>query len=268
MREFLTIDCAGDLVAATLDTADERAPAGLLIVGGGTEIRAGAHGGMAQLAAAVAAAGWPVLRYDRRGVGDSGGEDPGFAESGPDIAAAADALRSRLGAGGRVVGFGLCDGATALALHHAPAKLDALLLANPWVVEPAGDLPPPAAVRAHYLARLTDGAFWKRLLTGGVDLRKAARGVASLGAVADDSLPTRIAAALSAGRRPLAILLAKADGTAIAFDDAWSGRAFANVRDGVEVVRIDSPSHTFAADAAAMLAAFVVAGMERFASDA
>ncbi|WP_076069198.1 hydrolase 1, exosortase A system-associated [Sphingomonas montana] len=268
MREFLNFDCAGDAIAATLDTGMDAAaaPAGLLIVGGGTEIRSGAHGGMAQLAAAVAAAGWPVLRYDRRGVGDSAGADPGFADSGPDITVAADTLRARLAPGARVIGFGLCDGATALALHHHAARVDGLLLANPWVVEPVGDLPPPAAVRAHYLARLTDWRFWKRALTGGVDLRKAARGVASLGAATDDSLPARIAGALLTGRRPLAILLAKGDATAIAFDDAWGGKSFAAIRDDVEVVRIDSPSHTFAAGDAAMLAAFVVAGLERFSS--
>lgn len=262
MRDFLTIACAGDALAATLD--GKTGPAGLLIVGGGTEIRSGAHGGMAQLAATVAATGWPVLRYDRRGVGDSGGEDPGFADSGPDIRAAADALRARLPAGAPVIGFGLCDGATALALHHADAGMDVLLLANPWVVEPVGDLPPPAAVRAHYAARLTDWSFWKRALTGGVDLRKAARGVTSLGTTTDDGLSARIATSLDAGGKPLAILLARGDGTAIAFDAAWSGKAFAMLRDRTEVVRIDSSSHTFAAGDAAMLAAFVIAGMEKF----
>ncbi|HEX8447327.1 MAG TPA: hydrolase 1, exosortase A system-associated [Sphingomonas sp.] len=261
MRAFLSLPCAGADIAATFD--DAAGSTGLLIVGGGTEIRAGAHGGMAHLAAAVAAAGWPVLRYDRRGVGDSGGDDPGFAGSGPDIAAAAAALRQRLPAGGRIVGFGLCDGASALALHHADAGMDGLLLANPWVVEPVGDLPPPAAVRAHYAARLMDWRFWKRALTGGVDLRKAARGVASLGATTDTSLSGRIAAALDAGGRPLAILLARGDGTAIAFDDAWNGKTFDALRARTEVVRIDSASHTFAAGDAAMLSAFVIAGLER-----
>ena len=264
MRDFLTFPCGGDPIAATLDTA--AGAAGLLIVGGGTEIRSGAHAGMAMLAATVAAAGWPVLRYDRRGVGDSGGADPGFAESGPDIAAAAAALRARLPTGGRVIGFGLCDGATALALHHADAGIDALLLANPWVVEPVGDLPPPAAVRAHYLRRLADPAFWKRALTGGIDLRKAARGVASLGTAADDGLSGRIGTALAAGGRPLAILLAKGDGTAIAFDAAWGGRSFAALRPHAEVVRIDSASHSFAGTDAALLAGFVIAGMENFSA--
>src|SRR3546814_5070051 len=59
---------------------------GLLIVSGGNELRSGAHRGMAKLAARLSRDGFPVFRFDRRGVGDSEGENGGFLSSGPDIA--------------------------------------------------------------------------------------------------------------------------------------------------------------------------------------
>ncbi len=55
----------------TLD--DAPGTTGLLIVSGGNEVRAGAFAGQARLAAEIAAAGHPVFRFDRRGVGDSTG---------------------------------------------------------------------------------------------------------------------------------------------------------------------------------------------------
>ena len=57
--------CEGSTLAATLDEAG--GGTGLLIVWGGNELRSGAWSGQAQLAARIAAAGFPVLRFDRRG---------------------------------------------------------------------------------------------------------------------------------------------------------------------------------------------------------
>ena len=51
---------------------------GLLLVTGGNEVRSGAFSGQAQLAARIARKGFPVFRFDRRGVGDSDGENKGF----------------------------------------------------------------------------------------------------------------------------------------------------------------------------------------------
>src|SRR3546814_5025865 len=82
---------------------------GLLIVSGGNELRSGAHRGMAKLAARLARDGFPVFRFDRRGVGDSEGENGGFLSSGPDIAEAVAAfLRASPGLR-RIVALGNCD---------------------------------------------------------------------------------------------------------------------------------------------------------------
>lgn len=247
MREPLTFICEGAALAGTLDRADGEA--GLLIVSGGNEIRCGAHRGMARLARGVAGAGHPVLRFDRRGVGDSEGDNGGFHASGPDIAAALAAFRRACPAMTRIAAFGNCDAATALVLHDA--AVDGLLLANPWVVEPVDDLPPAPAIRDRYARRIRDPEAWAALLTGKVDLRAVARGLGriALPGRTPQPLAQAFAEALARRRGPARILLAAHDGTALAFADAWRGET--------PVTRIDTASHSFAGegDYAALLAA-------------
>ena len=74
----------------------------------------------------------------------------------------------------------MCDAATALALFHGVAGIDAMILANPWVVETADGLPPAAAIRARYAERLRDPATYLRLLRGGIDFGKLFKGLTKL----------------------------------------------------------------------------------------
>ena len=120
MRRLVNFSCEGQSLSGTLDSALSKT--GLLVVSGGNEIRIGAHRGMAKLAGDVAAAGHPVFRFDRRGIGDSEGENGGFTKSGPDIAAAIAAFRDACPELIRIVAFGNCDAASALLLHR-PAGL-------------------------------------------------------------------------------------------------------------------------------------------------
>lgn len=245
MREVLTFECEEKRLWGTLDGGNR--PKGLLIVSGGNEIRVGPHRSMARLAAAVSAAGHPVFRFDRRGTGDSEGDNAGFRAGGPDIAAAINAFRAAVPGMTQLVGFGNCDGASALVLH-APA-LDALLLANPWAIEPVDDLPPAPAIRARYARRIRDPEAWAALLTGKVDLRAVAKGVGRL-AIPKRSPPALVGAlaAAFAAAPPATILLAARDNTAIAFADAWKGAAFDHVRDRVPIDRRDTSSHGFAGE--------------------
>lgn len=241
MRRLIEIPCAGETIVATLDEAAGRT--GVLIVSGGNEIRCGAHRGMALLAQALARRGVPVLRYDRRGIGDSTGINAGFDGAAEDMAAAADALRAQ--GVDRVVGFGNCDAASALALFHAQAGVDAVVLSNPWIGGSDDSLPQAAAIRARYAQRLRDPGEWLRLLRGGVDLRKLARGLMKVARTPEDAgLLDQMAMALRASRVPVTILLAAQDNTAIAFADAWSklpGRL------DVPIEMRNSASHSYAA---------------------
>ncbi|MES2290604.1 MAG: hydrolase 1, exosortase A system-associated [Pseudomonadota bacterium] len=243
MRRSLTFTCEGATLAATLDAAE--GAAGLLIVSGGNEIRSGAHRGMADLADVIAAKGHPVFRFDRRGVGDSEGSNGGFRSSGPDIRAAIAAFRAEQSQLTRIVAFGNCDAATALALHETP--VDARVLANPWVIPSSGAMPPPAAIKDRYVRRLRDPEAWKALISGKIDLGKLAKGLGRLAAAkpaTPDSLADKTVRALEASTIPTTIVLATGDATAIAFADVWRNDP------AISVVRIDTASHSFADEAA------------------
>ena len=266
MRRQLSFACEGAAIAATLDEAP--GTTGLLIVSGGNEIRSGAHRGMAMLGQRVAAAGHPVLRFDRRGIGDSEGTNGGYRSSGPDIAAAIAAFRDAVPQMSRVVAFGNCDAASALLLHQ-PLALDALILANPWTYGDDGDddaeadepaLPPPSAIRARYLSRLKDPKSLLRLVKGEVDFRKLFRGLSALGkkpvAPAFGSLADELDSLLAEVFCPVTILLATGDRTAQAFMEKLAkSLAYIEQNPGsIRVERLASPSHSFAGDDAEWLA--------------
>ncbi len=219
-RRHLTFACEGETLVGSLDEA--QGDAGLLLVSGGNEIRSGAFAGQAQLAARIADAGYPVFRFDRRGIGDSTGENGGFRSSGSDIAAALAAFKADRPGLKRVVGFGNCDAASALMLNPG-AGCDALVLANPWTIEHDDGAPPPAAIRARYADKLRDPKELIRLATGKVSLRKLAGGLKR--AVSPAPPPTTLAQEMRTGLDgfdgSVRLLIAERDRTGQAFVATW-----------------------------------------------
>ena len=127
---------------------------------------------------ALAAAGYPCLRFDRRGVGDSEGEDPGFRGSG------ARPRRGRRGLPERDArrSSGCSASACATAPPRSPCSAarpgsTALILVNPWLVEAEAGEPPPAAIRAIIASGCSACEGWKKILSGAVDYRKLFRGI-------------------------------------------------------------------------------------------
>ncbi|MEP7348691.1 MAG: hydrolase 1, exosortase A system-associated [Sphingorhabdus sp.] len=251
MRRMIFFDGGGDRLAATLDVAD--GTTGLLIVSGGNEIRSGAHTGQAAIAQHLAKLGVLVFRYDRRGIGESEGENRGFESSADDIASAVSAFRAEAPQMRHLVAFGNCDAASALAFFHDGLAIDALVLANPWVIEAADDdkptAPTAAAIRARYLARLKNPRSLIDLFTGKIDLKKLAGGLAKAAQKeAPTGLAARLADALAATQIPVHILIADRDTTAMAFMGVYKGTLFDPVRAkaNVRLSTTNSPSHSFA----------------------
>ncbi len=251
-RSFHAIPCGEETLAATLDTAS--GTTALLIVSGGNEIRSGAHNGMASLAMQICEQGFPVLRYDRRGIGESSGQNDGFLSSAADIAAAARFLREKQQAQ-KIVAFGNCDAATALALFGSEAGIDGYILANPWVIEPSGEAEPDkptmssAAIRSRYWDRIKNPRTIIDLLSGKIDLKKLAKGLKQASRSDENSaLSLRLGSALSGLEQHVQILLAKRDTTARAFLAAWNSADYETLRqeNKISIETLDSASHSFA----------------------
>ena len=229
MRRHIAFACNSDTLFGTFDPGD--ASAGLLIVTGGNELRCGPYGSHAELAQKISAAGFPVLRFDRRGVGDSSGYNAGFSQSAGDISAAIISFRSAFPRMKRIAAYGNCDAASALMLAKGQG-CDALVLANPWTFEPEADAEPeaepqpqmtPGAIRAHYLRRLTDPRALWRLLSGKVKVRQMAGSLvdAAKAAPPPGSLAKEMAAGLAQFSGPATLLIAEHDRTGQVFLSQW-----------------------------------------------
>ncbi|HVK56908.1 MAG TPA: hydrolase 1, exosortase A system-associated [Burkholderiales bacterium] len=149
---------------------------GVLIVVGGPQYRVGSHRQFLLLSRQLADAGVPVLRFDYRGMGDSSGNGQTFELVEDDIRAAVDAFFREAPQIKSVVIWGLCDAASA-ALMYAPldSRVVGLVLANPWVRTPDGLA--KTMMKHYYGTRLLQWEFWRKLVTGEVNVLSALGGV-------------------------------------------------------------------------------------------
>jgi exosortase A-associated hydrolase 1 len=245
---------------------------GVIVIVGGPQYRAGSHRQFVLLSRALAAAGYPVLRFDYRGMGDSTGEQRDFLQVTPDIAAAIDALQRQLPSVTQVALWGLCDAASAALLYCHDTndrRVSGLCLLNPWVRSEASLA--RTQVKHYYLQRLMQKEFWTKMLRGEVafkalaglmrNIRLAATDAGGSGAVASapgraagDARPfqQRMATAWNSFSGRILLLLSGEDYTAKEFleyaskDAAWK-RALAHP--GLVRHDLQGADHTFSSDA-------------------
>jgi uncharacterized protein len=163
----LRFSCGDEKLIGILSLPRTPGPRGVLIVTGGPQYRAGSHRQFTLLARRLAAQGFPVLRFDYRGMGDSEGQVRDYRSITGDIDSALLQFFHSVPALREVILWGLCDGATAAACH-APrdARITGLVLLNPWVRSPASLA--RTSLRHYYLRRLGQWDFWRKLAGGGL----------------------------------------------------------------------------------------------------
>ena len=251
--------CEDETLLGILAQPETPAQTGVVIVVGGPQYRAGSHRQFVLLARKLAATGYPVLRFDYRGMGDSTGDFRTFENVNADVNSAINALQSAVPDVRKVVLWGLCDGASAALLYcHASqdARVGGLCLLNPWVRSAASLA--KTHVKHYYTQRLRQKEFWIKLLSGRVassafdglarNIKTALFAKAPLAAAAQLPFQDRMAMAWNAFDGPILLLLSGDDYTAKEFvdhakiDPAWSG-TFLHAR----LVRHDLPEagHTF-----------------------
>lgn len=178
VERVLAWPCGADRLVGIVSVPDEAAcDLAVVIIVGGPQYRVGSHRQFTLLARQLASAGYPTLRFDYRGMGDSDGDARDFESVTKDIASALDALQSHMPSVRRVALWGLCDGASAALIYvqaTGDERVTGLCLLNPWVRSDQGLA--KARVKHYYLHRLRQPDFWRKLFNGKV----AARSVVDL----------------------------------------------------------------------------------------
>jgi len=170
----LKFGCLGDALYGIASVPERPSSRGVLVVVGGPQYRAGSHRQFTLLARSLAEQGFAVLRFDYRGMGDSGGSMRDFEQVDDDLLAAIDQFFAAVPALKEVVIWGLCDGASA-ALFYAEKdrRVSGLVLLNPWARSEQGLA--RATLKHYYRARLLDPAMWKKIVLLRFDYGATAR---------------------------------------------------------------------------------------------
>jgi exosortase A-associated hydrolase 1 len=132
----VTFACDGERLYGVVHQPAQQSKLGVLIVHGRPATRVGKHRLFVLLARAWASAGYPVMRFDYRGTGDSGGEVITIEETSQDLGSAIDAFIAKVPGLQRVALWGLCGGA-ADALLYAPRdpRVAGTVMVNPWTYD-------------------------------------------------------------------------------------------------------------------------------------
>lgn len=175
VEQTLGFSCQGEPLIGIVARPEMPAAVGVVVIVGGPQYRAGSHRQFVLLSRALAQSGFAVLRFDYRGMGDSGGERRDFEAVNSDVAAAIDALQQAVPTVSRIALWGLCDGASAALLYcheTEDPRVHGLCLLNPWVRSEASLA--RTQVKHYYAQRLMQREFWVKLVRGGVALKALA----------------------------------------------------------------------------------------------
>ena len=229
----LTFECRGDWLYGIASVPRTACKRGVLIVVGGPQYRAGSHRQFTLLARSLAAQGIAAMRFDYRGMGDSGGAARNFDAVGDDLGAAIDQFIAAVPGMQQVVLWGLCDAASAALLYAAQdRRVAGLVLLNPWVRTEEGIA--RTTLKHYYRRRLMQPHLWRLVFSGRFDFVRSAkamvhlvrealgarRGPAAAAAVpAPAPLPERMYAGLSQFGGKVLLIISGADLTAQEFSD-------------------------------------------------
>jgi exosortase A-associated hydrolase 1 len=234
---------------------------GVLVVVGGPQYRVGSHRQFLLLSRRLAEEGYPVLRFDCRGMGDSGGAIRSFEEFSEDIGAAIDAFLRQCPQLRRCVLWGLCDAASAILLYlqvTGDVRVDGVVLLNPWVRSDEGLA--QTRIKHYYGQRLMQREFWGKLFSGKLNVASSLYGLLGTARMARQksndpnrancalSFRDRMAEGLKLFQGEVLLILSERDYTAKEFIE-YSGAnpAWFGLLESGKVHRVEMPDadHTF-----------------------
>ena len=177
-EQAIVFPCASNDLLGIVAMPEQINKIGVLIVVGGPQYRAGSHRQFLLLSRALAISGYPVMRFDHSGLGDSTGETEHFEALNGNILAAISAFQQKCPNVNNVVLWGLCDAASASLLYWDAthdARIAGMVLLNPWVRSEATLA--KTQIKHYYGQRLLQAEFWQKLLTGKLSVGLALKGL-------------------------------------------------------------------------------------------
>ena len=231
-EQALVIDRSGTPLVGILHRSTGAPEQGvLMMVAGGPQYRIGGHRQLVLWARQFAAQGYPTLRFDFSGMGDSYGEFLDFENSEDDIRAAIDRLFLELPSLKRLVLWGECNACSASLFYaHKDPRITGIVMLNPWVRTAQGKA--KTVVKHYYLQRLRERSFWAKVLSLKFDLSaslrsamqmiRLARGQRQAGQPAGSgrkSLPERMFDGLARFEGRIMLIMSGRDLIATEFDD-------------------------------------------------
>jgi len=262
-EQAVVFPVGGEQLLGIVATPDTPIDCGVLIVVGGPQYRVGSHRQFLLLTRRLAAEGYPTMRFDYRGMGDSDGAMRNFEEVTDDIGAALDTFQSSCPTIRRVVLWGLCDAASSALLYvqaTRDSRIAGLVLLNPWVRSEASLA--QTHIKHYYGQRLLQREFWIKLLSGKLSLFQSVRGLVTSALKARGtsdhaegeirSFQDRMAEGLRQFSGRVLLILSGEDYTAKEFlEYAGANAAWAGLLDTDRIRRVELPDadHTFSAQA-------------------
>lgn len=136
----------------------------LMMVAGGPQYRIGGHRQLVLWARKFSSRGFPVLRFDFGGMGDSYGEYVQFDNVEDDIKTAIDQFFKETPTLKQIVLWGECNACSASLFYaHKDPRIKGIVMLNPWVRTEQGQA--KAVVKHYYLDRLKQRSFWVKVFT-------------------------------------------------------------------------------------------------------
>lgn len=163
-EEAVVFDCNGaPLIGVMHHPEQPKATGVVIVVPDGPQYRAGCARQLVLWSRYLCEHGYPVLRFDFSGLGDSGGEFKGFTDIDEDVDAAIDVFLEKQPLLEKVVLWGECSSASAIMMYAWRNKvITHLILQNPWLRDEASQA--QTYIKHYYLHRLTQKSFWHKLM--------------------------------------------------------------------------------------------------------
>lgn len=224
----------------------------VLVIVGGPQYRVGSHRQFVQLSRSLAKKNIISMRFDYTGMGDSHGEKKSFENISDDIRVACDRLCEEE-AVDNIVLWGLCDAASA-AMIYAPTdpRVVGLIILNPWLRSDAAM--GKSMLKHYYLQRLLSKDFWKKLLSGKVNVASSvsdAKGFVENTMAEEDnsteSYQSRMREGISLYKGKVCMILSGVDLTAKEFEQQTLGnKAWKPLNSRLtQIHRLKEADHTF-----------------------